>query len=121
MAAHGLGADHALSVIAGLRPGAVAVVVALVERMAALLADANLARFALLAVFRPGALHGAVAVAALLAREALRLAVRARAFALAVAEGLVLAGLPGRRRAAVGERGRVHAFEAVVAVEVLGA
>src|SRR5205823_1244742 len=40
---------------------------------------------------------------------------------LAVAEGLVLAGLPGRRRTAVGERGRVHAFEAVVAVEVLGA
>ena len=61
---------------ADLRPAAIAVVVALVvARALGLLADADLADLAVLAVALAGALHGAVAVAALLPGDALRLPV----------------------------------------------
>src|SRR6267143_1190112 len=84
-AARGWRGRHALSVVAGFRVDAVAVLVTARHR-APLLADADLADFPSLAVFMAGALHGAMAVPALVRVQALRLPVgpRLRAVALAI-------------------------------------
>src|SRR6267378_596359 len=97
-AARGGRGRHALSVVAGFRVDAVAVLVTARHR-APLLADADLADFPSLAVFMAGALHGAMAVPALVRVQALRLPVgpRLRPVALAIAEGVELAGAPGAR------------------------
>src|SRR3954467_14292807 len=114
---------HALPVVAGFGVQAVAVVVAIVGRGAPFVADADLADLPFLAILMSGALHGAVVVAAAVRVQALRVSVRPRlrAVALAVAEGMVLAGLPRGRHAAVRQLAALHALEPVGAVEVLAA
>src|SRR6266478_2555082 len=94
------GGRHALSVVAGFRVDAVAVLVTARHR-APLLADADLADFPSLAVFMAGALHGAMAVPALVRVQALRLPAgpRLRAVALAISKGMELAGAPGAANA----------------------
>src|SRR6267143_3301265 len=121
-AARGGRGRHALSVVAGFRVDAVAVFIAARDR-APLLADADLADFPSLAVFMAGALHGAMAVPALVRVQALRLPVgpRLRPVALAIAEGVELAGAPGARGGPAVRGRRGHALEAVGAIEVLRA
>src|SRR2546422_811224 len=121
-AARGGRGRHALSVVAGFRIDAVAVLIAARHR-APLLADADLADFPSLAVFMAGALHGAMAVPALVRVQALRLPVgpRLRAVALAIAEGVELAGARGAGDGPPVRGRRGHALEAVGAIEGLRA
>src|SRR5712664_3864249 len=121
-AARGGQGRHALSVVAGFRVDAVAVLVTARHR-APLLADADLADFPSLAVFMAGALHGAMAVPALVRVQALRLPVgpRLRPIAFAIAEGVELAGAPGAGDGPPVRCRSGHALEAVGAIEVLRA
>src|SRR6266851_901293 len=132
LAAHAFGAGHALAVVAGLRPGAVAVVEALRELASRLaLADADLASLPFAAVLAAGAHHRTFPVTALVAGQTLlpalggrgRRAPVRRLGDVAVAERFPLAGPCLARSRILSRRGHrragfVHALQAVRAVQV---
>src|SRR5207253_10684478 len=105
-------------VLALLGPAAVAVVVAGRPCGPTFAADADLADPTFSAILGSGALHGAVAIAAPVGAEALRLPIRSGPVAFAIAEGLELAGLPFCRHAAVRGRACLDALETICAIVV---
>src|SRR5439155_7605899 len=117
-ASHAGRPGHALAVVAGLRPDAVAVVGAARHSVSAFVADADLADLSLPAILVAGALHRTMAVAAPVRAQALRLSVGSGPIAFAIAERLELTGLPFCRDAAVRGRARLDALEPVGAVVV---
>src|SRR5207245_2316015 len=118
LAAHSFAARDALPVVAGLRPGAVAVVEALRELAARLaLADADLAGLPVAAILVADAHHGTFSVAALVSGQTLLATLRGsrrgaavrRVGDVAVAERLPLAGARLARSRVLRRRGHLRA------------